>query len=82
MMKLGIDSICIPGYVENVEQDENPYHQWNYVKLDDVWYAVDATRDDPVREVESQMMAIQILWHIAGMQKEKKKLEVETLSFI
>ncbi len=50
MMKLGIDSICIPGYIENIEQDENPYHQWNYVKLDDVWYAVDATWDDPIRE--------------------------------
>ena len=45
--ELGIDTVCICGYVNT---DDDPYdtlHLWNAVLLDDEWYMADVTWDDP-----------------------------------
>ncbi len=45
--ELGIQSILVTGTATNsngITED----HMWNYVKLDNVWYAVDVTWDDPL----------------------------------
>ncbi len=40
-----IDCISVPGYTS-----EGIAHAWNMVKLDDIWYNVDCTWDDPILE--------------------------------
>lgn len=44
---LGIESTIVIGKGTN-SQGNSENHAWNYVKLNDVWYAVDVTWDDPV----------------------------------
>lgn len=45
--KIGIPCIIISGTATNSEgRTEN--HAWNYVQIDEKWYAIDATWDDPV----------------------------------
>lgn len=44
---LGIESTMVIGKGTN-SQGNSENHAWNYVKLQDVWYAVDVTWDDPV----------------------------------
>ena len=44
---LGIPCILVIGKGTNSEgKTEN--HAWNYVQVEDVWYAIDTTWDDPV----------------------------------
>ena len=42
-----IPCIVVCGIGQNTN-GETESHAWNYVKLNDVWYAIDATWDDPV----------------------------------
>lgn len=44
---LGIESTMVIGKGTN-SQGNSENHAWNYVKLQDTWYAVDVTWDDPV----------------------------------
>ena len=45
--KLGIPCILVSGEAVNSEgKREN--HMWNYVKINEIWYAVDVTWDDPI----------------------------------
>ena len=44
---MGIESCIVIGKATNYT-GESENHAWNYVKVNDVWYAVDATWDDPV----------------------------------
>ena len=47
MNEIGIDNVIVIGTGTNSNgQTEN--HAWNYVKLNDKWYAVDVTWDDPI----------------------------------
>lgn len=47
MNKLDIDNVIVIGIATNSDNaTEN--HAWNYVKLNEEWYAVDTTWDDPV----------------------------------
>ena len=47
MQQIGIESVIIIGSA--TDSDENiQNHAWNYVKLNNTWYAVDVTWDDPV----------------------------------
>ncbi len=47
MTELGIDNTIVIGTATNSNSDtEN--HAWNYVKLNNNWYAVDTTWDDPI----------------------------------
>lgn len=47
MNELGIDNVIVIGTGTNSSnQTEN--HAWNYVKLDNSWYAIDVTWDDPI----------------------------------
>jgi hypothetical protein len=54
-MKVILDQLNIPCIlVQGVATDENnnpQAHMWNYVQVDNQWYGVDATWDDPVPEV-------------------------------
>ena len=44
---LKIECILVSGTAIN-SSGESESHMWNYVKLDDKWYAVDVTWDDPI----------------------------------
>lgn len=47
MNEIGIDNVIVIGTGTNSNgQTEN--HAWNYVKLNDNWYAIDVTWDDPI----------------------------------
>lgn len=43
----GIPCVIVCGIGQN-SNGETESHAWNYVKIDDNWYAIDATWDDPV----------------------------------
>lgn len=44
---LGIENVLVSGTATN-SSGETESHAWNYVKIDEKWYAVDVTWDDPV----------------------------------
>ena len=44
---LGIDCILVSGKATN-SSGETEDHMWNYIKLNDKWYGVDITWDDPI----------------------------------
>ena len=44
---LNIECILVSGIATN-SSGETESHMWNYVKLDDSWYGVDVTWDDPI----------------------------------
>lgn len=43
----GIPCVIVCGTAQN-SNGQTESHAWNYVKIDDYWYAIDATWDDPV----------------------------------
>lgn len=45
--KLDIENIIVVGYGTN-SSGQSEEHAWNDVKLDDNWYAIDVTWDDPI----------------------------------
>ena len=45
--KLDIPCILVSGEAINSE-DKRENHMWNYVKINEIWYAVDVTWDDPI----------------------------------
>jgi len=45
--ELGVTSILVTGSATN-SRGVTEQHMWNYVKLNDIWYAVDPTWDDPI----------------------------------
>ena len=45
--EIGIENVIVIGTGTN-SRNETENHAWNYVKLNDNWYAVDVTWDDPV----------------------------------
>jgi hypothetical protein len=47
MNELGIENTIVIGKGTN-NKDKTESHAWNYVKLDENWYAVDVTWDDPI----------------------------------
>lgn len=47
MDRAGIPTICVYG-VYRPSDTVNEMHIWNYVQIDDIWYGVDVTHDDPV----------------------------------
>ena len=44
---IGIDCILVSGKATN-SSGESEDHMWNYIKLNDNWYGVDVTWDDPI----------------------------------
>lgn len=46
MDKFNINCIIVQGKATN--NNETEYHAWNYVELDEKWYGVDCTWDDPI----------------------------------
>jgi transglutaminase/protease-like cytokinesis protein 3 len=44
---LDIESVLIVGTATNSE-NKTEDHAWNYVNIDDKWYAIDTTWDDPI----------------------------------
>ncbi len=47
MDKLGIPCVMVQGIYRHNEQ-ASELHIWNYVQVDNKWYAVDVTMDDPI----------------------------------
>ncbi len=47
MNECGIDNVIVIGTGTN-SNNQTESHAWNYVKLDNNWYAVDVTWDDPI----------------------------------
>ena len=47
MDKLGIPCVLVSGTGKNSE-GEMESHAWNYVQIDEKWYAIDVTWDDPI----------------------------------
>ena len=47
MDKIGIPCVLVSGTAKN-SQKKTEEHAWNYVQIDDKWYAIDVTWDDPV----------------------------------
>ena len=47
MNELGIDNVIVIGTGTN-SNNETENHAWNYVKLENNWYAIDVTWDDPI----------------------------------
>lgn len=47
MDKLDIPCILVSGEAVNSEEKKEN-HMWNYVKINEIWYAVDVTWDDPI----------------------------------
>lgn len=45
--EIGIENILVTGTATN-STGQTEEHMWNYVKLNDKWYAVDVTWDDPI----------------------------------
>lgn len=45
--RLGIQCILVQGGFQRTIDQAEP-HMWNYVQLDNVWYGLDATADDPI----------------------------------
>ena len=45
--KMGIECVLISGTATN-SSGHSESHAWNYVKLNDKWYGVDVTWDDPI----------------------------------
>lgn len=45
--KIGIENIIVVGYGSNSAGNTED-HAWNYVKLNEKWYAIDVTWDDPI----------------------------------
>ena len=43
----GIENIIVTGTATN-NNGETENHAWNYVKINDAWYALDVTWDDPI----------------------------------
>lgn len=48
LQKLGIDVVYIVGYAGVGEQSNWGYHAWNKVRIEDEWYNVDPTWNDPI----------------------------------
>lgn len=47
MDKIGVECVIVIGTATN-SKGETENHAWNYVNLDNKWYAVDTTWDDPI----------------------------------
>lgn len=47
MERIGVPCVLVSGTAQNQEGDLEP-HAWNYVQIENQWYAVDVTWDDPV----------------------------------
>ena len=47
MEKVGVPAVLVSGTARNSE-DKTESHAWNYVQINENWYAVDVTWDDPI----------------------------------
>lgn len=47
MEEIGVPCVLVSGTAKN-SQGKTEVHAWNYVQIDDKWYAVDVTWDDPI----------------------------------
>ena len=72
MDALGIPCTLVIGEATNSE-GQTEKHAWNYVKLNEIWYAVDTTWDDPVSANGVVTLAAKVKYLLKGantMQKD------------
>ena len=64
--ELGIECIVIQGEANSNEKIEN--HAWNYIKINDKWYGVDCTWDDPIiiGDIEQGVTTIYYTYFLKG----------------
>ena len=70
--ELDIPCVIVSGDAE--VEDDHLGHMWNYVKLDDKWYVVDVTWDDPVMisgSYEDLPLEKKYEYFLVGKEKEK-----------
>lgn len=46
MDKININSIIVQGKAK--QEETSQYHAWNYIQVDNEWYGIDCTWDDPI----------------------------------
>lgn len=63
LLMIGIDSKIVNGSARN------EFHAWNLVKLEDGWYHIDVTWDDPIPDVEGKIGYLYFLRNDADMAK-------------
>ena len=80
----GIDSVLVTGKSLNTSTDEIENHAWNKVKINDKWYSVDVTWDDPYPDEKGRLyhyyflvtdedMAITHTWDNSGLPEATSK---------
>lgn len=77
MDKLNTNSIIIQGKASQDEKDE--YHAWNYIQLDNKWYGIDCTWDDPiVQGVSEEQKRIYYEYFLKGQEAFEKHIRFDT----
>lgn len=77
MDKLNINSIIVQGKASQDERDE--YHAWNYIQLDDNWYGIDCTWDDPIIQgVSEEQKRIYYEYFLKGQSVFDKHIRFDT----
>ncbi len=77
MDKLNINSIIVQGKAEQEETSE--YHAWNYVQLDNEWYGIDCTWDDPiVRGISDEEKQIYYNYFLKGQNSFENHVRLDT----
>ena len=72
MDKLGVECVLVSGIARNSDGDSEN-HEWNYIKIDGKWYAVDVTWDDPIiTGVGSLPLSLKYKYFLKG-EKEVNK---------
>ena len=57
--KAGIDCVLVDGKASSTSEGTAGAHMWNYVQVDDAWYAVDVTWNDPAGETAGAVSGVE-----------------------
>lgn len=86
MDAVGVPCVLASGTAKN-SQGEIESHAWNYVQINDIWYAVDVTWDDPVVTGGEQTIEMQQKYFLKGSEEffkdhtEEGKISEQSVTF-